>query len=202
MWGAMLRRHALAAGLVIGGLGHLYYGGRLLPLSSADAAFAFVTGLALLQAAVGLGTRHGWTFGVGVGVAALVSLSDFQGILFQSYSVFSFAALLEGLGLVLVGLAVGLWALARSERNPDEERLDERGAVLVLRLGAVLTAASGLVYALAEFPVVRSSWLPGQLLVMAGFGWVAYAARAPLLDDEGDDEAEAPAEAGRAGQPS
>jgi hypothetical protein len=196
----MLRRHALAGGLAVAGLGHLYYGGRLLPLSSLDAVFAFVTGLALVQAAAGVAARHGWTFGVGAVVAGLVSLSDFQGILFESYSIFSFAALIEGLGILLVAVAAVLWGLSRSDRNPDEERLDEDGAVLVLRVGAALAALSALVYALAEFPMIRASWLPGQTLAFAGFGWVAYAAETPLLDDEAD--AGDPSDRDRVGRPS
>lgn len=197
----MLRRHALAAGLGAGGLAHLYYGARLLPISTVDAVFAAVTGLALVQAAAGVGARHPWNLGVGAGVAALVSLTDFQGILFESYSVFSFAAMLEGLGLVLVGAAVGLWALSLSDRNPDEDRLDEAGAVTVLRVGCGLAAASALTYALAAFPAVRPSWLPGNALAVLGFGLVAYAARAPLLG--GDEEPEARArEAGGSGRPS
>lgn len=194
----MLRRHAVAAGLAGGGLAHLYYGARLLPLSSQDALWAGITGLALLQAAVGLGARHDWSLGVGAGVAALVSLTDFNGILFVSYSVFTFAAALEGLGLILLAVGVGLRALARSDRNPDEERLDEAGGVLVLRVGCGLAAASALTYALAEFPTVRPTWLPGNLLAIAGFGLVAVAARAPLM---GGDE-EAGTEPAGAGQPS
>lgn len=192
----MLRRHAVAAGLAGGGLAHLYYGARLLPLSSTGALLAGVTGLALLQAAAGLGSRHEWSLGVGAAVAGLVSFTDFQEILFESYSVSSFAAALEGLGLVLLAVGVGLRVLARSDRNPSEERLDEAGSVLVLRLGCGLAAASGLVYALAQFPVLPTTWLPGNALAVAGFGLVAWVARPPLMGDEGETGAE-PAGAGR-----
>lgn len=200
----MLRHHAVAAGFAAGGLGHLYYGGVLLAFSSLQAILAFVTGLALLQAAVGLGARHAWTFGVGAGIAALVSLSDFQEILFGSYGVDALAGVLEGVGLGLVGVAALAWGLVRWDRDRVDDRLDEDAAVLALRVGALLAALSSLTYVVSNavsFGLVWSPWLPGNLLVVGGFGLVAGLARAPLLAEE-PGPGEPDPDPDRAGRPS
>lgn len=187
----MLRRHAVAAGLAVGGMGQLYYGAVALQFGGYGALLQFVTGLALIQAAVGVGARHGWTFGVGTVVAGLASYDEFQEILFESYSLAAVAGALEGLGIILVAVAALLWALRHRDDLPH--RLDEEAAVLVLRAGAVLAVLSAVVYRISSFPGLASQWLPGNLLVMGGFGLVAYAARAPLMgEDEPREEPERP----------
>lgn len=190
----MLRRHAVAAGLALGGMGQLYYAAGILSRGNPAVVPTAIMGLGMVQLAAGLALRHPWTMGVGASMGALASYNEFQGILFESYSVYSVGSLLEGLGFVLVGAAVGLWLLARSDRNPDPDRVDEAGAVLALRVGCGLAAAGSAIYFAANVHFWYPVYLPGNVLVVAGLGLAAVAARAPLLGEE------APEAAGRAAE--
>ncbi len=170
--GAMKPLHAASSGLVLAGVGHLWYAGVSFQQGVGAPLWALLTGLALLQAAWGLGTEPPRipVIAGGFAVAAFASWPDFRGILFQGYDVFSFAALLEGLGIVVAAVAALAWATRRFDD-------DLPNLVKAMRFGLVLTGVSGLIYLLyiaAFFQFLPPSpWAGGNVLIAAGSFWTA-----------------------------
>lgn len=182
----MERHREVAAGLAAGGLGHLYYSPFVLAFSSLDALLTVIMGLGLLQAAAAADGGDAWGVGIGVGTAALASLPSLQGILFGSISAGTVAESLEAVGLLLLAAAVAAWGLAASGRSPDEERLDEGAAVLAFRVACVVSAGSGLLYGASNVLFGELVWLPGNVLVVSGFGLAAWRASVPLFPEDND----------------
>lgn len=189
----MARLDLAVYGLLLAGLGHLAYALVQFRMGSFNLLFAAVTGLALWQAAAGrmLGGETGrQVLGVGLVLAGLASLPDLRGVLWESVNLITIGGFVEGIGLIAVGVAGGilLWA-----RNREEE------GDLVLRTGAGVSAASGLLYMALTIPTASWQWVPGNLLILVGLGLVAW--RWTPLDDVPEDEEGQETEAAPEGRP-
>lgn len=191
----MERHRALAVGLAGGGLGHLYYSPFVLGTSAFGAFLTAVTGLALLQAAAAAHARDAWGVGVSVATAAAATLPNLQDLLVGALSVWSVGGTLETLGLAGLAAALVSWGLAGSPGNPAPRRLDRDRSVLALRAACGVSAASSLVYGAANVALGNTLLLPGNALVVGGFGLAAWGARAPLFTPRRDPQ---PAELGPA----
>lgn len=179
----MERHEVVGAGLLAAGLGHVYYSPFVLAFSSVGMVLTLVMAAGILQTAAGFFAGDAWGAGVGAGTAAVAGLWNFQGLLFGSVTVWSVGEFLEGLGVLLLALAIAAWSWARSPRRDDAAGIDEERAVVGFQVACGISAASSLLFGIADVVYWNPLLLPGNALVVAGFGVPAFLAREPLFGE-------------------